>query len=251
MHCFLMLRSTHTTLCSTHLDVHIEHAAIKGRVPRACGAQGRCLWKPVCSVKGGSGCQNPAHQMHTLSRAQQPRAAPSGSISSSTRRHHQPWPCFAPLSRPISFCSELPCTSIVTPLALSRSISRISFCGSRLRRTIEHPRSWRRQQRRRPTVARTQGCRRVRTVHEMLIAAPSRATAERGRHEALSATGSARNVCLPAPCQDRGACLASQLSGGRRHSSGQRAGFGGVLRHVGSRQCADREHRCIQNDERC
>lgn len=29
----------------------------------------------------------------------------------------------------MSFCSELPCTSIVTPLALSRSMSLISFCG--------------------------------------------------------------------------------------------------------------------------
>ena len=29
----------------------------------------------------------------------------------------------------MSFCTELFCTSIVTPLALSRSMSRISFCG--------------------------------------------------------------------------------------------------------------------------
>lgn len=33
----------------------------------------------------------------------------------------------APFRQPIIFCSELPSTSSVTPLALSRSMSRISF----------------------------------------------------------------------------------------------------------------------------
>ena len=111
----------HKRVLVVQLYGHVEDAALKGRVARACGrARG--------AAAGGG---RAAGERAAAGAAQAAAAAASTQLPSADSSPAAALPrrqCRAPLRQPMSFCSESPCTSIVTPLARSRSMSRISFC---------------------------------------------------------------------------------------------------------------------------
>lgn len=98
----------HKRVLVVQLDADVEEAAVKRRVPRAWHS-GEVIG--AAAVSGGWRCEAPGGL-----------EARPGEPSGVFRRSLEP------LRQPISFCSESPCTSMLQPLALSRSISRSSFC---------------------------------------------------------------------------------------------------------------------------